>query len=243
MKKALQTKWRALGQRFDAKTRRERTMIAAAAVVGVALVGNALLIDPILIRSRQLQRQIDQQRVEASTLTEQAALLTAQVGADPDAPKKERLARLRHDLKALESELNTLAVGFIPPERMNALLEQLLAGHPRLRLVSLKSLPPENLFEPARPPATGREGEGEAAAAAANAASREAASRVGLFRHGAELELEGTYADLHAWLSQIEAAEQKLLWGDVRMTVIEHPRTRMTLSVHTLSTNRSWLAI
>ena len=241
MKKAFQAKWRALGQRFDARIRRERAMIAAAAVVGVALVGNALFIDPILIHSRQLQRQIDQQRVEASTLTEQAALLTAQVGADPDAPKKERLTRLRRDLAALESELNALAVSFIPPEKMNGLLEQLLAGHPRLRLVGLKSLPPENLSEPARAPAAAREGDGETASA--GNAGREPSGRVGLFRHGVELELEGTYPDLHAWLAQVEAAEQKLLWGDVRLTVIEHPRARMTVSVHTLSTERSWLAI
>ena len=65
----------------------------------------------------------------------------------------------------------------------------------------------------------------------------------GLFRHGVEMKLEGTYAEVLNWLRLLEEAPQKVLWGDVRYVVIEYPRAQVTLTVFTLSLDRSWLAI
>lgn len=223
--------WQKLGQRFDAHTARERVLLAAAAVGGVVLLGNLLFIDPVLGRSRQLQRQTEQQRQEGQTLAAQMGALKAQLQVDPDAGKKAEVARLRSDLAAVEAELKALEGDFVPPERMNALLDQLLANQPRLRLLSLKSLPPENLAAPSATKAPG-----EAVASLVEAP-------LGLYKHGVELRLEGGYADLHAWLAQVEASTQKLLWGDVRFSVVEHPRAQLSLTVYTLSTDKRWLAI
>lgn len=258
--KVWRDKWQQIGQRFDTKTPRERALLAAAAVGGTILLGNLLWLDPLLVRSRQVQRQLDQQKQEAQMLTDQAAALTAQVRSDPDALKKARANRLKTDLAGVESELNALALSFISPEEMELLLEKLLAGYPRLRLISLKSLPPVNLAEAGGGAAAQASQPGRTATAAAgggavvdtvsavNASAQSAPSstpsgKSGLFRHGVEVRLEGSYSDLHAWLAQIEAAQQKLLWGGVRLSVVEHPRARIVLTIYTLSTDKTWLAI
>ena len=57
------------------------------------------------------------------------------------------------------------------------------------------------------------------------------------------MKLEGTYAEVLNWLRQLEEAPQKVLWGDVRYVVSEYPRAQVTLTVFTLSLDRSWLAI
>jgi MSHA biogenesis protein MshJ len=115
---------------------------------------------------------------------------------------------------------------------MNSLLEQLLSSNTRLRLVSLKSLAPINLA------AAGKTD--EAAKLPLPAAQ---AKELGLYKHGVEIRLEGSYADLYAWMSQLESTQRKLLWGDVRFTVVEHPRSVLSLTVYTLSTDKAWLAI
>lgn len=248
--KMLREKWQLAGQSFDAKTPRERALLAVAVIVGTVLLGNMLLLDPLLVRSRQVQKQIDQQKQEAQMLTEQAALLTEQVRSDPDAVKKTKANHLRADLAGIESELNALAVSFVPPEEMDGLLENLLAGYPRLRLVSLKSLPPVNLAEAGSADTPAPAGRGGAAIPNRSSGAETErvrppapSSNVGLFRHGVEIQLEGSYRDLHAWLAQMETAQQKLLWGGLRFSVVEYPRARIVLTVYTLSTDKAWLAI
>lgn len=228
----VQTQWQQFGKRFDAYSARERALLAAALVGGSILLGNILLVDPALTRARQLYRQSEQQQMETQTLAAQAGALRAQLQVDPDAGKKAEIAQRKGELLAVENELQALEGDFVPPAQMNGLLEQLLSGQPRLRLLSLKSLPPVNLA--AATPSAGD------AAAPAKPSTGEP---LGLYRHGVELHLEGSYADLHAWLAQVEAAKQKLLWGDVRFRVVEHPRSQLSLTVYTLSTDKAWLAI
>jgi len=223
--------WQALAVRFDARMPRERALLATALVGGTVLLGNLLVIDPALLRARQSARAAEQQQTEAQSLAAQAGTLKALLQADPDAARKAEIATRQRELTAVEAELKALEGDFVPPAQMNALLEQLLASHPRLRLVSLKSLPPVNL---AAPPA---------ASAAPAAPAQPPADELGLYRHGVEVRIEGSYADLHAWLAQVEAAQQKLLWGDVRFSVVDHPRSLLTATVYTLSTDKAWLAI
>lgn len=223
----LQEAWRRLTERFNVRPVRERALIAAAIIGSVLLVGNALLVDPLLLRARQALRQGGQQTAEADGLAAQAGTLRAQLANDPDAPLKGALAGLQDELRTVEGRLKALEARFVPPEQMTDVLENLLASHARLRLVSLRSLPPANLANAGK--------KDEAAAALPEA--------LGLYKHGVEMRVEGSYADLYAWLAQLEAAQRKLLWGDIRFTVVEHPRSQLTLTIYTLSTDRSWLAI
>ena len=42
---------------------------------------------------------------------------------------------------------------------------------------------------------------------------------------------------------QLEKLQQKLLWGQLSYRVIEYPRAELTLTVYTLSPDRTWLAL
>ena len=226
-------KWQALGGRFDAKSKRERVLIAAAVVGGILLLGNALLVEPVSIKARQLQRQSELQSMETNGLLGQMAAVRAQLQADPDAGRKGEISQFRIRLSEIETALKALEDGFVPPSQMNGVLEDLLRSHGRVRLVSLKSMPPTNLAE------LPKAGEQDKSAEVRPAGP----APLGLYKHGVELKLEGSYADLYAWLAQVEAGQRKLLWGEVRFSVVEYPRAVMSLTVYTLSTDKAWLAI
>jgi MSHA biogenesis protein MshJ len=170
--------------------------------------------------------------MEATSLESQITVTKAQLQVDPDAGRKAEIARLKAALATVENNLKALEGSLVPPEQMNSLLEQLLASNTRLRLVSLKSLAPINLAAA---------GKTEEAAKLPLPAAQ--TKELGLYKHGVEIRLEGSYADLYAWMSQLESTQRKLLWGDVRFTVVEHPRSVLSLTVYTLSTDKAWLAI
>lgn len=221
-----------LAARFDAMTQRERALIAVALVAFVAIVGKGLLVDSVQVRLTAEERRAAQQKSDLSVAEATLANVRAQLAADPDAGTKVRLSNLKAEVAATDAQLQELEDRLVQPERMNALLDRMLAGHAGLRLLAFKSLAPVDLAAPPAP-------ENAKAAPAADAGGRLS----GLYRHGVELLLEGGYAELHAWLTQMESAPQGLLWGDVRFEAGESAKHRLTVTVFTLSVDKAWLAI
>jgi MSHA biogenesis protein MshJ len=234
----LRSKWVALGARFNAYSRRERGLLAGAAVGGILLFGFSVLIDPDLARARSLAKSAEQVRAELATIRIQSQAIKAQLQIDPDAARRAEIASLRGELDKVDASLKELEGRLVPPQQMNMLLERLLARHASLKLLSLKSLVPINLAQAVAD-------EGKPAGSPKPAAVSEPAASLGpgLYKHGVELRLEGSYTELYDWIAQLEAAPQKVLWGDVRFAVVEHPRAVLTLTVYTLSLDKSWLAI
>ena len=58
-----------------------------------------------------------------------------------------------------------------------------------------------------------------------------------------ELSVEGRYTDLLDYLKTLEASPQRLLWGSLQLQVLQHPQVRLTLRLHTLSTDARWVEI
>lgn len=239
-----------LAARFDALTQRERGLIAVVAVVLVLVVGKGLLVDPALARLAAEERRLAQQQKDLGLAESGLQSVRAQLAADPDAALKARLSRLRAEMAETDGQLQALEDRLVQPERMNELLERMLARHSGLRLLAFKSLPPVDLAVPPQSAkaATAATANTQAGAAPAAAASADGERLSGLYRHGIALTLEGGYAELHAWLAQMESAPQGLLWGDAQFSAGEFRadgtgRHRLAVTVFTLSVDKAWLAI
>lgn len=128
--------------------------------------------------------------------------------------------QLRAELTALQArmaaaETHGLASDLVTPAQMLPLLEQLLSRQHGLTMRNLQSLGKTTL------------GDGQPA----------------IYRHGVELTVEGRYADLLDYLRALEASPQRLLWGSLQLKVLQHPQVRLTLRLHTLSTEAHWVEI
>lgn len=225
--KNLSLTWKRLNERYATLTRRERLLVAAALVLVPLLVVETLVLDPQRARNRALERSLAQQSASVDELGSQVTSLQQRLLLDPDAGAKAEIAALKAEQQAVESELQRLGTTLVRPEEMNGVLESLLAGHAGLRLISLKTLQPQSVL-----------GGAEAAGAAG-----QPAARFDLYRHGVELRLEGSFADLQDYLKRLEQLPQRLLWGELQYEVLAYPKAEMRLTVHTLSADRSWLAL
>lgn len=225
---SLRQSWSRLNDRYLALSRRERILVALALVLGPLMIGYSLFVDPQNTRLKVMETTLATDGATAARLQAEADNLQRQLATDPDAGRKADLAALNGERDKLDEQLRQFSSVLVRPEQMNGLLESLLVRQVGLRLVSLKTLAPQSVL----PVEEVKEGQ-----------AKPAERSFDLYRHGVEIRLEGGYGQLQAYLTQLEKLQQKLLWGQLSYRVIEYPRAELTLTVYTLSPDRTWLAL
>jgi MSHA biogenesis protein MshJ len=224
--------WRRLAERFDALMPRERVLVLLAVVVGTALIYDALALQPLEARKKRMGQQLVEAR---QSIREADAVVQAKTAVtDPDAVKRAYRDALRKQLAEIDREMQGLQRGLVPPERMGKLLEDVLSRSRGLQLVALRTLPAQRFEAPdaAAMPAAGREPKPQP----------RVPERV-IYQHGVELTLQGSYADLHEFLAQLEKLPSQMFWGRISVNAERHPRLQVMLTVQTLSLSRAWLIV
>jgi len=219
--------WRQQRQRFGALGRRERLLVITAAAAACVMATDALWLTPAFQAWRAAHKR-EAALPGALAKTAAEAQRNAEAALAQEHQLQAELAQLRHRLQDGEAAMREIEANLVGPDRMLALLEKMLDGHGQLRVREMKSLPRADLAAEAAVPA---------------AAGTAAAERPALYRHGIELTLEGSFADLVRYLEALENMPQRLLWGAMRLKVEQHPKALLTLRVYTLSVDRHWLEI
>jgi len=242
---ALSAKWVQWSDKFAALTRRERAIIAAALVFGGGFVIVNFGIDPVLRKARSATTVEVAARGELAQQRALMDLLKAQ-SSDPDAGNRQRLAKAKQDLAAVGERLARFEEGMVPPARMQAFLEGLLARHRSIEVMGLRTLPVTLVGAPAGvKPATGavsqaaKDSVGDPSAQAGEAP----ASEDGIYQHGIELRLEGSYNDLLNYLAELERMPERVMWNSVSLKVSKYPRSILMLRIYTLSLDKKWLIV
>ena len=222
----MMTRLAAFGDRFDALSRRERVTVAVGTIAGIVLLGYFIGIDPALVTARGEAKRAEAARTDLAKLNADLTALSQQ--ANPDLANRQALAQVRGQLAAGETKLQATQAGMVPPDKMRAFLESLLAKHPQVELVGLKTLPPAPVLSD-----SGAES-GSAAVAAQGS---------NIYKHGVEIKIAGHYNDLVAYLAELEHLPQRLLWNKVALSVDVYPRSILTVTVYTLSLDEQWLTV
>ena len=223
-----------LAARFDALQVRERWLVAIAILGGIVLIGHALFVAPAQTRARLAERSLGEQQAQLAALNAQMQALQSPE-QDPNVAAQAELAGLKTQLAKQTERLTAMESSLVQPEQMAGLLEAMIGRQGGLRLLSLKTLPVAAALEK---PANGGAAPVQGAAAKAPASVSD-----GLFKHGVEIKLEGSYQELTAYLERLEAAKPKLLWSSVSLSAEDHPRLVLTLTVYSLSLERAWLIV
>ena len=221
--------WLNMAARYDAMQPRERWLVALALLGGIVLIGFSLFIEPALKRGQQAERAMEGQRTQLLAMQTQMAALQAPE-RHPDVVAQAELGQLKQRLDEVSARMRVLESSLVPPERMPGLLEDMIGKRSGLRLLSLKTLPVTPFVE-----------KKQSAANETNAA--DAPEKAGLYKHGVEIRLEGSYQELTSYLERLEKSRMKLLWNSVALSAEGHPRLVLTLTVYSLSLDRTWLVV
>jgi MSHA biogenesis protein MshJ len=242
-------RWAQWSAKFAALTQRERMIVTAALVFGGGFLIFNFAIDPLMLQARTATRAELASRTELSQQQALLALLTAQ-NIDPDAANRNRLAKVRQDLAAVSERLARFEANMVPPERMQAFLEGLLARNRAIEVLGLKTLPVTLVGVPPAPAkaeaiagATPTQTPQDPAKDKPAQATVASAATEGIYQHGIEIRLAGSYNDLVNYLAELERMPQRVMWNSVSLTVEKYPRNVMVLRVYTLSLDKNWLVV
>jgi MSHA biogenesis protein MshJ len=217
-------------QKVDALSVRERVILFVLLLAGIWAVVDALLLAPQERARKDEQGKVTQARSKLAD-AEQMLLLRASQ-PDPDLAARQRLESAQLTLNARMQTAVRLQARMVAPKDMVQVLQGILAEQPGLRLASLETLAPEPVGQPAQPLTAGPQ---QAASAAAQTTA--------LFRHGVKLTLVGNYAALARYMENLERLPVGFYWARAELDARAHPEISLTLTLYTLSLERTWLTV
>lgn len=249
MKQQLQQQWLKLSTKLDAMTLRERAMIFVAATAAILFLIYTMAVEPMLARQKLLLAQIKQQQNQIAGIDMEITAKAQGFNLDPDAQERARLQAARAEIDRISAGLLAVQKGLVAPEKIAPLLENLLGGHGKLRLMAMKTLPVTGMNESfaASAPSVAGGASPVAAPAQPNQPPQPAAAaqkpRELLYRHGVEIVLQGSYLDMISYMAALEALPVQLFWGKASLEAQQYPNSRLTLTLYTLSLDQKWMKL
>lgn len=231
--------WKRTAARVDELSLRERGILFVAVTLVLVVLAHALAIDPLLRTQKSLIERVKQNQSQLNSVRSQMEKLLQEQVTASTSPEHAAVRELEKRIAAAEKAFATRQQAFVAPEKLPALLQEMLGRNRQLRLESLRLLPgaPAAI---AAAPATPASAPKRPAVAPSDALTPPAP---GLYRHGVELTLKGSYFDLMQYLTDLEKLPWRLLWVQAELQVEQYPEVKLTLVVQTLSAQSSLLAI
>jgi len=207
--------------KVDALSFRERLLVLVTALVLIAALWHTLLMQPLEQRASQTRAELTalEERIAAANrnLEEQIQQLAGGGGE-----QRLRIASLRKRIDEINTTLGNHAAELIDPSEMAQVLESVLKEQSRLTLVRIRNTTPDSLVADEDPSAV-------------------TPSAVTFYRHGLEIEIEGSYAACLEYLNAIESLPWRLYWQVLELDVIDYPLNRIRIEVGTLSLDEEWI--
>ncbi|MGW8392099.1 hypothetical protein [Pseudoduganella sp. HUAS MS19] len=223
----MNAQWLKLCSRIDGMSLRERIAIFVASAAVLLFLMDAIVLEPLFARNRDLGEQIRQQNMRLETANTGVAVQMAAFSGNPDEAAELQLASLKREAATLAGSLRAMQNGLVAPEKMGELLQQLLRSNGKLKLLSLRTLPVAGMG-------------GTAATADAKAAP---AQRELLYRHGVEVVLQGGYMDMLDYMQALEGSPQQVFWGRAQLDARNYPASTLTLTLYTLGLDEKWMTL
>lgn len=213
-----------LAARIDARTRRERVLLIAAAVTLLVLSWDVLVRAPLAERHRVALESVSRIETDIATMRASERALREQLAALSASRVDDQVAALEGRIAAVNRELEARTQGLITPAQMVAVVREIVASDERLELVALRN-------DVAEPIVTLQD------AGAPDAA----APRV--FRHRVELVLRGEYFALLDYLRRVEGLKWRFQWEALNVATLEYPIAEAVIVISTLSFAEGWIGV
>lgn len=231
--------WKKFASVIDERSTRERVLILMTSSLVALVLLHALLLAPVGAERKRVVRETQNDQAQMGKMAAQVQTLARDKATDPDAATKTRLAELEVRQAELQRQIDAQSADLVPPERIRAVLDKILANNPRLQLIEMKTLPRVSVSVE-KETAAGEKGGQARVSKTASADEKKAAE---IYRHGVEVTMRGSYLDLLAYLKEIESLQVRMFWDKVNLSVTIYPAVTMRLVVYTISLDKVWLTL
>lgn len=235
--------WQAIEERFARFNMREQILVSLACLALAYAIGDILITGPVSAKRDRTAREVVQKQKDAETLSVQITQFARQPIQDPNAENRRRLAELQSQLANAQNAIKEQSALLVPAERMSNLLERLLAKHPNLELVELKTVPSSvlELGKNPKPPVKADPGKRPPEAGIGQDGELDAAR--GIHKFGLDLSIKGGYLDILEYLRDIESLPGRIYWERMELAATDFPVTTLKLKLYTLSFDSVWMKV
>lgn len=215
-KSSIANTFRSLQKRVDNLTLRERLLVSLTVLALLGSIWHLSLMQPLAQRATIDRTKIESMRANIATANQSLEDQLLQVSGS-GAEYQERYAEVQNRIDAINESLGDYAAELVDPAEMARVLEGVLKKQSKLKLIHIGNLKPEAL-----------------------SASVDAKTAT-FYKHGLEIEFEGSYLACLEYLQEIEALPWRFYWQVLDVEVLEYPRNRIRLEVSTLSLDEEWI--
>jgi MSHA biogenesis protein MshJ len=215
-KSPILTKLTSLLATVDKISMRERVLVFGAGMMLLGSVWYLGLMQPLTKQITRNRTEIASLQERMKTTNQNLEIQVLQI-SNTGAEDREKFNRVQQRLDEINERLGGYAAELIDPAEMSRVLQGVLKEQSKLRLIRARNI-----------------SRGEMSASAE-------AETTTFYRHGLEIEFEGSYLACLEYLQEIEALPWRFYWQFLDIEVLEYPRNRIRLEVSTLSPDEEWI--
>ena len=220
----MKQQWKKLADTYEAKTPREKALLATAILAVIWFIGDSIFVSPQLTKAAILKRGTAAKQEELNKVRNEITALM-RPDNDPDQANRAALNESKKQLEQLSTKLRELEATLVAADKVPQLLSGILVRSKGMRLIGLQSLPTEGAVD--RPSTVAQEGTKPGGtgkpAQDVRSSSRGPADILDVYKHGVEIKIEGNYSDLLGYITALEALPYRMRWGTASLQVAEYP--------------------
>jgi len=213
-----------LFEKFNALNERERLSMLLLISVAIIILFVELFISPLNQKYDIADKQVASLQTQIQRLESQMVILKNKKSRDPDFQEKQKIKLLDEQLTNINVSLKEKMHGLIEPKQMAKVLEVVLAQNTDLKLQRVQSLGAEPLS-----PLKAKKGE--------------EIERLGIYRHGLQIEFKGSYLSTLKYLKALDKLPWNFYWDVLELNVDKYPVSTVVITVHTLSFHKGWIGV
>lgn len=216
----LATQWRKVADAYEQRPPAEKAIIAVLVVGMVGWLWLITVFDPARADITDVERRIATSEARISSLQARSDQARADAEDDPEQAVREQIGRLIEQQRQVDRDIEELAGRLVPPNEMTRLLTTILEEQSGLDLQRVENTGPDELRS------MDADDEGDTGQ---------------VYRHGLVLEFQGSYLNTLQYLLYLESLSESFFWDSLQFRIDEWPTARVTLELHTLSSEEGFV--
>ncbi|MCW8931776.1 MAG: hypothetical protein OQL19_16275 [Gammaproteobacteria bacterium] len=213
---------------------RERILVLLGVLSIIYVIWDTFLITPIQTTTSVLVSQRTDMQKQIVNLETRRILANGLLKNSKRKKIQNEISVVENEIKDFDGKILERLQGRVAPQYMASLLNDVLQNNQQLELIRINNLPAIPFVSQA---------DTEKKETDNNNVEVRDPRLAGIFMHSLELQLEGKYLDILSYLTSLEALEWKIFWDQVKLEVLEYPKVKVQIKVHTFSLKDGWLSV
>ncbi|RKZ99173.1 MAG: hypothetical protein DRQ43_00375 [Gammaproteobacteria bacterium] len=208
---------------------RERILVLLGILSVLYMIWDTFLLIPVQHSHKQLTAEHLSIQKQLSDLEVRNILAAGLLQNNNKDKFNKKIDQVKGKINDLDQTLKKRLQGRVPDELMSSMLNDVLKKNQGLQLLFIHNLPAEPLIQKELAKEVNKE--------------RIKEDNPGIFMHSLEIELMGSYLDILDYLIALESMQWKIFWDQVQLNVLEYPKVKVHIKVHTFSLTEGWLSV